>query len=177
VTAACFFLFLIFLIGIFILEDEPAKVQDFANWCGILFMAGCSNWWMAHRDRTGCALRGCRTRACDDLCRLSAIGGSRADVVLLAALPSDLKGVVSGWDLASGLGVQQFSEPAVLGRKRVACVRSREAVASHLQPVRLFCAQAVVRRMRAWPGATGRHLLGVVRLLSRASAPVGGGVE
>ena len=40
VTVACFFLFPDFLIGIFILEDEPAKVQILQIGVGILFMAG-----------------------------------------------------------------------------------------------------------------------------------------
>jgi len=39
-TVACFFLFPDFLIGIFILEDEPAKVEILQIGVGILFMAG-----------------------------------------------------------------------------------------------------------------------------------------
>lgn len=40
ITVACFFLFPDFLIGIFILEDEPAKAQILQIGVGILFMAG-----------------------------------------------------------------------------------------------------------------------------------------
>jgi MATE family multidrug resistance protein len=129
VTVACFFLFPDFLIGIFILEDEPAKVQILQIGVGILFMAGLFQLVDGTQVIALGVLRGVQDTRMPMIYAAISYWGIGVPMSYLLGFTFGFEGVGVWGGLGIGLGVAAIFLNLRFWRNVLPAIRSREAVA------------------------------------------------
>jgi MATE family multidrug resistance protein len=129
VTVACFFLFPDFLIGIFILEDEPAKVQILQIGVGILFMAGLFQLVDGTQVIALGVLRGVQDTRMPMIYAAISYWGIGVPMSYLLGFTFGFEGVGVWGGLGIGLGVAAIFLNLRFWRNVLPAIRSRQAVA------------------------------------------------
>lgn len=129
VTVACFFLFPDFLIGIFILEDEPAKVQILQIGVGILFMAGLFQLVDGTQVIALGVLRGVQDTRMPMIYAAISYWGIGVPMSYLLGFTLGFEGVGVWGGLGIGLGVAAIFLNLRFWRNVLPAIRSRQAVA------------------------------------------------
>ena len=129
VTVACFFLFPDFLIGIFILEDEPAKVQILQIGVGILFMAGLFQLVDGTQVVALGVLRGVQDTRMPMIYAAISYWGIGVPMSYLLGFTFGLEGIGVWGGLGIGLGVAAIFLNLRFWRNVLPTIRSRQAEA------------------------------------------------
>ena len=127
VTVACFFLFPDFLIGIFILEDEPAKVQILQIGVGILFMAGLFQLVDGTQVVALGVLRGVQDTRMPMIYAAISYWGIGVPMSYLLGFTFGLEGIGVWGGLGIGLGVAAIFLNLRFWRNVLPAIRSRQA--------------------------------------------------
>lgn len=127
VTVACFVLFPDFLIGIFILEDEPAKVQILQIGVGILFMAGLFQLMDGTQVIALGVLRGVQDTRMPMIYAAISYWGIGVPMSYLLGFTFGLEGIGVWGGLGIGLGVAAIFLNLRFWRNVLPAIRSRQA--------------------------------------------------